>query len=571
MSSAVSRPVSQIDTPLKELSTVHSALSDQDGQKRLSQFLPDKHDQEAEEPMTAESDIAQEVQQNLGPIALTLLMLGICLAAFLVALDRTIIATAIPRITDEFDSPGDVGWYGSAYLLTSCAFQPTYGRVFAQFNVRWAFCIALALFELGSLVCGVAPSSNALIVGRAIAGLGCAGIFAGCLVIIAIVVPLRKRPIFMGLVGSIFGVGSVCGPIIGGALTSSVTWRWCFYINLPVGAVTFITLLLFFNPKSQPGSSRIFLQKIMALDLVGNFLLVTAVTMLLLALQWGGLNYAWNSAHIIGLLIGAGLETVLFFWWESYRGANALVPLRMIRQRTIASSLSTSFFISGATLVHAYYLSYWFQVVRDDSPTKAGVNTIPYFVGNFCFAMLAGLFVTKFGYYNPPALLGPVIASIGSGLITSFNLHTKTAAWAGYEILAAGGVGLCIQQGIVAVQTVLTPDMLPIGTSLIMFSQSLAGAVFVSVGSSLLRNELAKGLEKANLPGVNVTAILNAGATDFRGLVPESALEATLTIYNSALSKVFIVAIPLCCLALLTAIPMEWRHLEGPSEGRAVE
>ena len=202
MSSSVSRPVSQIDTPLKELSIIRSGISRQDGHQRLSHLGADKHDQGSEEPMHVESDINHEVQENLGPLALTLLMLGICLAAFLVALDRTIIATAIPRITDDFDSPGDVGWYGSAYLLTSCAFQPTYGRVFAQFNVRWTFCVALALFELGSLLCGVAPSSKTLIVGRAIAGLGCAGIFAGCLVIIAIVVPLRKRPIYTALVGS---------------------------------------------------------------------------------------------------------------------------------------------------------------------------------------------------------------------------------------------------------------------------------------------------------------------------------------------------------------------------------
>ena len=139
-----------------------------------------------------------------GPLALGLLMLGICLAAFLVALDRTIVATAIPSITDEFKSPSDVGWYGSAYLLTSCAFQPTYGRVFAHFDVRWSFLGSLGLFELGSLVCGVAPSSKALIVGRAIAGLGSAGIFAGSLVIITLSVPLTKRPVYTAAVGSMY-------------------------------------------------------------------------------------------------------------------------------------------------------------------------------------------------------------------------------------------------------------------------------------------------------------------------------------------------------------------------------
>lgn len=136
------------------------------------------------------------------PFALALLTLGIGLAAILVALDRTIVATAIPRITDDFHSPADVGWYGSAYLLTSCAFQPTYGRVFAHFDVRWSFLFALGLFEVGSLICGVAPSSNVLIIGRAIAGLGCAGIFAGCLVIITMSVPLVKRPVFMSVIGS---------------------------------------------------------------------------------------------------------------------------------------------------------------------------------------------------------------------------------------------------------------------------------------------------------------------------------------------------------------------------------
>lgn len=138
------------------------------------------------------------------PLALALLTLGIGLAAFLVALDRTIVATAIPRITDEFNSPADVGWYGSAYLLTSCAFQPTFGRVFAHFDVRWSFLLALGLFQIGSLICGVAPSSGVLIIGRAIAGLGCAGVFAGCLIIVTLSVPLVKRPIFISLVGSMY-------------------------------------------------------------------------------------------------------------------------------------------------------------------------------------------------------------------------------------------------------------------------------------------------------------------------------------------------------------------------------
>lgn len=307
------------------------------------------------------------------------------------------------------------------------------------------------------------------------------------------------------------------------------------------------------------------MQRVFSLDLIGNLLLITAVIMLLLALQFGGTTYAWKSAQIIGLLIGAGLETLVFIAWQRYRGPDALIPLKLISQRTVAASLGTSFFVSGAMLVHSYYIPYWFQAVLNRTPTRAGVDMIPYLASNFFFAMIAGIFVTKTGYYNPPALVGPVIASIGSVLIITFTLNTSTAKWAGYQVLAGGGIGLVIQQGIVAVQAVLPTDLIPIGTALIVFSQSLAGAIFVSVGSSLLRNELSSGLVQAQLPDLNVTAVLAAGATNVRSLVPEHQLVPFLTIYNSALQKVFIMAVPLAAMSLLTALAMEWRSLKGKS------
>ena len=173
-----------------------------------TRFIPTQHSQGSSHQNPGSDDHRLSLVQNPDehnypkPFALALLLLGISLTAFVVALDRTIVATAIPRITDDFHSPGDAGWYGSAYLLTSCAFQPIYGRVFSHFDVRWSFLSALSLFELGSLICGVAPSSVVLIVGRAIAGLGCAGVFAGALVIIAASMPLEKRPVYTALVGS---------------------------------------------------------------------------------------------------------------------------------------------------------------------------------------------------------------------------------------------------------------------------------------------------------------------------------------------------------------------------------
>ena len=284
--------------------------------------------------------------------------------------------------------------------------------------------------------------------------------------------------------------------------------------------------------------------------------------MLLLALQWGGIQYAWSSSRIIGLLVGAGLEFVMFLAWQAYKLDDALIPPSLISQRTVAASFSASFCLSATLLVHSYYLPYWLQAIKDRSAISSGVATIPYFVGNFACSMIAGAIVTRTGYFNPPALVGPIIGTVGCGLLTTLNVHTTTARWAGYEVLAGGGLGIAIQQGIVAVQAVVSPKRIPIATATILFAQSLAGAIFVAIGNSVLRNKLENGLVAANLPGVAVVKVLAAGATEFRQLVPPKTLPAVLDIYNHALDTVFIIAIPTAAMGAICALGMEWKSLK---------
>ena len=216
------------------------------------------------------------------------------------------------------------GWYGSSYLLTTCAFQLLFGKFYSFFSIKWVFLFALFVFELGSLVCGVAPNSTALIVGRAVAGLGSAGLFSGALLIVAYTVPLQQRPIYTGFIGAMYGIASVVGPLLGGAFTDHVTWRWCFYINLPLGGFTAGIIILFFkSPKRQKNAAVGFWNRFQQFDPVGTIVFVPAVVCLLLALQWGGTTYPWNSGRVIALFVVFGVLLITFVATQIIKGENA--------------------------------------------------------------------------------------------------------------------------------------------------------------------------------------------------------------------------------------------------------
>ncbi|CZR52547.1 related to major facilitator (MFS1) transporter [Phialocephala subalpina] len=512
------------------------------------------------EVATGEKDEEEETKYP-GPLGLFILITGIALSVFLISLDRTIITTAIPFISNEFHSYDDIGWYGSAYLLTASAFQPLYGRIYMLFNMKWSYLTSLFMFELGSLICGVSPSSVALIIGRALAGLGSAGILTGSFVVVSHAVPLQQRPLLTAVVGLMFGVGATVGPLLGGVFTDLVTWRWCFYFNLPVGGVTAAAMLFFFHPPRKhalQGSS--FFYRIMELDLVGNIFLLGACVMLFLALQYTEQQVSWSSAKVVGLLTGCGITFILFCIWQWWKADGALMPPRIMKQRTVAASCAAAFFIYSAILIHSYYLPMWFQAIKGDSAVHSGVNMIPYVVANAIFSLLAGIFVSKNGYFVAPAIVGMTIGTVGAGLISTFNVNTPSSYWIGCEILASAGIGMAIQQGFTAVQIVLPLDEVAIGTAAVVAFQSLGGAIFVSVGNTILQNTLLSSA--SSLPGVDIRAVIDAGASDFRNHVTAEQLPGLLNVYNNALHNVFIAAIPMAGLAIFACCGMEWRNVK---------
>jgi MFS family permease len=259
---------------------------------------------------TAEKNEGYEQQDGLAPVnttatedivypeglKLALLLTSVYITMFLVALDRLIISTAVPQITDDFHSVTDIGWYGSAYLLTNCAFQLMFGKLYTFFSVKVVFMTSIVLFELGSAVCGAAPTSTAFIVGRAIAGMGAGGITSGVIVVIVYAVPLHKRPLYQGLFGAVFGLASVIGPLLGGAFTSNVTWRWCFYINLPFGGIAMVFIFLLLQVPDRDTTKLPLIGKLAQLDGLGTAALLPGTVCLLLALQWGGPTYPVSAA-----------------------------------------------------------------------------------------------------------------------------------------------------------------------------------------------------------------------------------------------------------------------------------
>ncbi|KAI2622513.1 MFS general substrate transporter [Hypoxylon sp. NC1633] len=504
-------------------------------------------------------------------IPLLLLIIGLSLVCFLISIDRTIITTAVPFITHEFKSTADIGWYGSSYLLTACAFQPVFGRVFTLFNPKWSYLLSMFIFEVGSVISGFAPTSASLIIGRSIAGFGSAGILTGSFVIVATAVPLNVRPIYTAVVGLMFGVGATVGPLIGGVFTDLITWRWCFWINLPVGAVTIIVMVLVYHPKPRTGKKQSVIDRLVGLDLIGNAILLGASVMLFLALEYTLTGADWGSPKIIGLLCGCGVTTILLITWMWWKQDGALIPPAIARQRTVAASCMMAFFTYGALLVHTYFLPIWFQAILGYSAIESGVAMIPYFVSNALFSVFSGIFVSIVGYFTPPAILGSAIGTVGCGIITLFHPWMSTGAWIGFEVLASAGFGMSIQQGFTAVQTVLGPEDLAVGTAAVVASQSLGGAIFISVGNSVFQNRLQTLVDETHIPGLNVRDIISAGAVAFRDVVPAADLPAVLVQYNAALHSVLLVAVPLGGLAFLSCCFLQWKSVKAPSRSAAVD
>ncbi|OLN93195.1 putative HC-toxin efflux carrier TOXA 19 [Colletotrichum chlorophyti] len=421
---------------------------------------------------------------------------------------------------------------------------------------QWTYLVFFILFEVGSLICGLANSSPMLIAGRAIAGLGSSGLLNGGMTIIAGAIPLEKRPLIQ--------LGTVFGPLVGGVLTEYASWRWCFYINLPVGGVAGILLLWIKIPDltvKPPFTLALMRETIPKLDLLGFALFTPASTMFLLALQFGGNDFPWNSSVVIGLFCGAGVAAILFVCWEKRVGDEAMIPFSVAGQRIVYCSALNGAALVVAILVAAQYLPIYFQGVLGYEPAMSGVNLLPTIISQLLMVILSGVLIQKVGYYLPFAIAGSAVSAVGNGLVSMFSPLTKTATWIGYQIVLGTGRGIGMQTGVVAVQNALPAHQIPIGIAFTIFCQNFAGAIFVVVGNVVFSQALTSEI-RAHAPSVSLDAAFAAGArpSAIRALVPPGSPEigGVLLAFSNSINKVFYMLVACCGGGLLVSLGMGW-------------
>lgn len=336
--------------------------------------------------------------------------------------------------------------------------------------------------------------------------------------------------------------------------------------NSTKGLVTVVFIVFFFKSpekKIDPSERVPWKQQIRQLDLEGLVAFLPAIICLLLALQWGGSTYAWSNGRIIALFVLFGVFIIGFVGIQFWKQDAGTLPPRLVKQRSVWAPAWFSFCLGGAFFIPVYFVPIWFQAIKGTSAVQSGVDNIPMVLGLVIVSIVAGAGVTIVGYYTPFCIAAAALTAVGAGLLSTFTVHSGHAMWIGYQVLFGAGLGLGLQLPMIAVQAALPAEDIPTGTAVVIFAQTIGGAIMLSVGTNVFNNELFKGILKA-VPDINPTTVLTAGATSLRStpeLVPH--LAEILVVYNKAITQTFYASVAMGALGLIGALAMEWRSVKG--------
>ncbi|GAB7341532.1 hypothetical protein MBLNU457_7749t1 [Dothideomycetes sp. NU457] len=458
-----------------------------------STAVPTDHEGDEQASQKAEAPPAgPPKKQNLedGPVAKkAIIMLALCMAVFLAAVDVTIITTALPTISEHFHSSSGYIWIGSAYLLANSASTPLWGKISDIFGRKPILLVANATFFIGSLIAALSTSIGMLIAARAIQGTGGGGLVSLVNICISDLFSLRSRGAYFGIIGGVWAVASAVGPVIGGAFTEYVTWRWCFYINLPLDGIAF-AIILFFLDLETPKTPLV--EGLKAIDWTGALLVVGATLMLLFGLEYGGVTYPWGSAIVICLIVFGFVTFALFFINEAKFAKYPVMPLRIFKYRSNCAALACCFLHGIVFISASYFLPLYFQASRGATPILSGVYLLPTALSLSFGSIATGIFIKKTGQYLPPIYVGFFLMTLGFGLFTNFYANSSWAKLILYQIIAGLGVGPLFQSPLIALQTQVKPQDIATATATFGFVRNLGTAISVVIGQVVYQNQMVK-------------------------------------------------------------------------------
>lgn len=475
-----------------------------------------------------------------------LVFVSLMLGMFLASLDQTIVATALPTIVGELGGLEHLSWVVTAYLVTSTASAPLYGKLSDLYGRKIMFQAAIAIFLLGSVLSGLSQSMGQLIAFRAVQGIGAGGLIVMALTIIGDVLSPRERGKYQGYMGSVFAVSSVGGPLLGGFFVDNLDWRWVFYINLPVGLLALAATARFLHLPTRRREHRI--------DYPGAMLLVSGVSAALLVMVWGGSEYAWTSPLIIALG-GAAVVLLSLFLAQERRAEEPILPLRLFRNKVFSITSAAGFIMGVAMFGGIIFLPLFLQVVTGVSATQSGLLLVPLMAGILTTSIVSGRRISHHGRYKRYPIAGMMLTTVGLYLLSTMDPDTGVALASLYMVIFGSGLGLVMQVLVIAVQNAVDVTDLGAATSATTFFRSLGGsfgtALFGAVLSARLTSEIA-----TRLPDVSETVPVSqlTGSPALLAQLPEHIRGPLIESFSVSITDVFLVGIPFALAALVLVI-----------------